>query len=69
MAHPKCEVCIMVYESLVARFVTPVIQRHEARAIQASNALWRAWLQRKQDAEEQGMDFNELPPGSDQPEG
>ena len=60
----------MVYESLVARFVTPVIERHmatgRAQGEQRQNALWRAWLQRKQDAEEQGTDFNELPPGSHQ---
>ena len=65
MAHPTTQVSIMVYQSLVARFVTPVIQRHEARR----DALWHAWLQRKQDAEEQGTDFNEPPPGSDQPIG
>ena len=64
MAHPKCEVSIVVYESLVARFVTPVIKRHEARAIQASDALWRAWFQRKQEAEDQGLHFDEPPPGS-----
>ena len=57
----------MVYQSLVARFVTPVIQRHETRAIQARDTLWHALLQRKQEAKAQGLEFNEPPPGSDQP--
>ena len=48
----------MTDESLVARSVTPVIKCHETRAIQANNALWRAWLRRKQEADDQGMDFN-----------
>ena len=60
---------MVIYQSLVNRFVTPVIQRHEARATQARDALWRAWLQRKQEAEDQGLDFNEPPPGSDEPNG
>ena len=61
----------MVYESLVARFVTPVIKRHMAtgrtQGEQRQNALWHAWLQRKREAKAQGMDFNEQPPGSHQP--
>ncbi len=63
-----------IYEDLADRFVRPIIERHRevgraqgrAEAAQAQNELWHAWLQRKQQAEAQGLDFNEPPPGTDQ---
>ena len=62
---------MVIYQSLVNRFVTPVIDRHiatgRAQGEQARDDLWRAWLQRKQEAEAQGLEFNEPPPGSDNP--
>lgn len=60
---------MVIYQSLVNRFVTPVIDRHiatgRAQGEQARDDLWRAWLQRKQEAEAQGLEFNEPPPGTD----
>ena len=71
---------MVVYQSLVNTFVTPVIERHEARGRaegkaqgiaqgqQEQNTLWRTWLQRKLEAEAQGLEFNELPPGTETPD-
>ena len=59
-----------IYEDLADRFVRPIIERHQkvgrAQGAQAQNELWQAWLQRKQQAEAQGLVFNEPPPGTDQ---
>lgn len=46
---------MVIYQSLVNRFVTPVMERHEARGraqghtegAQLQNELCNAWLQRK----------------------
>ena len=66
----------MIYQSLVNRYVKPVIELHEARGraeghaqgraqgAQVQNELWHAWLRRKQAAEAQGIEFNEPPPGT-----
>ena len=71
---------MVVYQSLVNTFVTPVIERHEARGRaegkaqgiaqgkQEQNTLWLTWLQRKLEAEAQGLEFNELPPGTETPD-
>ena len=61
---------MVIYQSLVNRYVRPVIERHEARGraqgraegAQVQNDLWNAWLQRKEAAEAQGIEFNEPPP-------
>ena len=37
-----------------------------AEAARAQNELWHAWLRRKEQAEAQGLAFNEPHPGSDQ---
>ncbi len=66
---------MVIYQSLVNRFVTPVIDRHiatgraqgRAEGAQAQDELWRDWLRRKQEAEAQGLEFNEPPPGTDNP--
>ena len=67
---------MVIYQSLVNRYVWPVIERHEARGraeghaqghaegMQAQNEIWNAWLQRKESAEAQGIEFNEPPPGT-----
>ena len=59
---------MVIYQSLANRFVKPVIERHEARGraqgVQAQNEIWIAWLQRKEAAEAQGIEFNEPPPGT-----
>ncbi len=65
---------MFIYEDLADRFVRPVIERHQkvgraqgrAEGAQAQNELWQAWLQRKEQAEAQELDFNEPPPGTDQ---
>lgn len=63
---------MVIYHSLVNWFVTPVMERHEARGraqghtegAQLQNELWNAWLQRKEAAQAQGIEFNEPPPGA-----
>ena len=35
-----------------------------AEGAQEQNELWQAWLRRMQDAESQGIEFNEPPPGT-----
>ena len=61
---------MVVYQSLVNTFVKPVIERHQkvgrAQGARAQNELWQAWLQRKQQAEAQGLPFNEPHPGAAQ---
>ena len=67
---------------ITANWVTPYIQRAEARGeargraegisegrslgisqgVAKSNAEWRAWLERKDAAEAQGLTFDEPPP-------
>ena len=51
---------------ITANWVTPYIQkaeaRGEARGEARSNAEWRAWLERKDAAEAQGLAFDEPPP-------
>ena len=56
-----------LYQAMVNRFVIPVIEarraegRVEGRA--EEQAEWRAWNQRRMDAETQGQPFDEPPPG------
>ncbi len=56
-----------LYQAMVNRFVIPVIEAHKAEGRvegrAASNAEWRAWNQRRMDAEARGRPFNEPPPG------
>ena len=46
---------------ITANWVTPYIQKAEARGEARSNAEWRAWLERKDAAEAQGLAFDEPP--------
>ena len=46
---------------ITANWVTPYIQKAEARGKARSNAEWRAWLERKDAAEAQGLAFDEPP--------
>ena len=60
-----------LYQAMVNRFVTPVIQQHEARGRAAGlkegqateRAQWQEWNRRRMDAEANGQPFNEPPPG------
>ena len=52
-----------LYQAMVNRFVIPVIEAHKAEGRAESNAEWRAWNQRRIDAEARGRPFNEPPPG------
>ena len=61
---------VITYESLKARWVTPVIQKHEARGEargiaqgeERANERWNAWLERRQQAEANNQPFDEPPP-------
>ena len=64
--NPGASYPMVVYQSLVNTFVTPVIERRKAEGARAQNELGQAWLGRKQQAEAQGLDFNEPHPGADQ---
>lgn len=64
------ELLMSLYQAMVNRFVTPVIEarreegRVEGRA--ESDAAWREWNRRRMDAEGQGIPFDEPPPGEPQ---
>ena len=67
---------MVMYQFAVNKWVKPVIQRHrdagraqgrvegrsEGRA--EANQAWKSWLERKTDAENKGLPFNEPQPGS-----
>ncbi len=57
---------MVIYQSLVNTFVTPVIERRKAEGARAQNELSQALLRRKQQAEAQGLAFNEPHPRTDQ---
>ena len=65
---------MVIYQSLINTFVTPVIERHQAvcraqgraEGVQAQNELWQDWLQRKQQAEARELAFNQPLPEKDQ---
>ncbi len=76
------ELLMSLYQAMVNRFVTPVIEAHRAEGraeglveglvegraegLAESDAAWRAWNQRRLDADAQGQPFNEPPPGEPQ---
>lgn len=59
---------VITYESLKARWVTPVIERHEARGEARgearANQRWNEWWERRQEAESNNLPFDEPPPSS-----
>ena len=73
------EILMSLYQAMVNRFVTPVIQQHEARGRAAGlkegrtaglkegrvteRAQWQEWNRRRLAAEAKGQPFNEPPPG------
>ena len=57
---------VITYAAAKARWVTPVIQKHEARG-QArgqaeANQRWQEWWERRQESEAKGLPFDEPPP-------
>ena len=62
------ELLMSLYQAMVNRYVTPVIERHRAEGRVEGraerDALWQAWLQRRADAEAKGQPFDEAPPGA-----
>ena len=56
-----------LYQAMVNRFVTPVIEARRAEGRvegrEERQAEWEAWNLRRLDAEAQGRPFNEPPPG------
>ena len=68
------ELLMSLYQAMVNRYVIPVIERHraegraegrvEGRAEERAerDAEWLQWLRRREDAEAQGLPFDEPPP-------
>ena len=57
---------MVVYQSLVDRFVTLVIGKHVAEDLKVQNERWYAWLQRKEAVDAEGAGFNQPTPGTSQ---
>ena len=65
---------VITFEAAKARWITPVIQKHEARGeargkargkaegIAEANAQWEDWWNRRQEAEANDLPFDEPPP-------
>ena len=55
-----------LYQFMVNRYVNPVIERHRAEGRaegrDEERVQWRQWLERRNDAEAQGLPFDEPPP-------
>lgn len=66
------ELLMSLYQAMVNRYVTPVIERHRAEGRVEGrvegraerDAQWQEWLQRRTDAEAKGQPFDEPPPGA-----
>ena len=62
------ELLMSLYQAMVNRYVTPVIERHRAEGRVEGraerDAQWQEWLQRRTDAESKGQPFDEPPPGT-----
>lgn len=62
------EIAMSVYQVMVNRYVIPVIEKHKAEGRAEGRAEereeWRAWNRRRINAEKQGRNFDESPPGA-----
>ena len=64
---------MVMYQFAVNKWVKPVIQRHRdagraegrSEGRNEANQAWRAWLERKTDAESRGLPFDEPQPDSE----
>ena len=58
-----------LYQAMVNRLVTPVIQAHEARGREEGQATertrWQDWNRRRMEAAAKGQPFHEPPPGAE----
>ena len=67
------DILMSLYQAMVNRLVTPVIQAHEARGRvegraegrDVERARWQDWNRRRMEAAAQGLDFDEPPPGGE----
>ncbi len=59
------ELLMSLYQAMVNRYVTPVIERRRAEGRAERDAQWQEWLQRRADAESKGQPFYEALPGAD----
>ena len=57
---------MVIADWLRAKYVTPLIERRRAEGRAEANDNWRAWLRRRQEAEERGEPFNEPEPYSNE---
>ncbi len=63
-------IIVSLYHLITNRFTKPIIEEHEARGrelgivegVEKSNQAWREWLRRRDEAEAQGIPFDEPPP-------
>ena len=69
---------MVLYNAAINLWVKPIIEKHMDRGRQEgrqegiqeghaeANRRWEAWLQRKTEAESNGLSFDEPPPGAAQ---
>lgn len=65
------ELLMALYQAMVNRYVTPIIERHRAEGRAEGveqgraerDAAWLEWLRRRMEAEAAGRPFDEPPPG------
>ena len=53
-----------LYQAMVNRYVTPVIERHRAEGRAERDVQWQEWLRRRTEAELKGRPFDDPPPGA-----
>ena len=61
---------MVLYNAAINLLVKPIIEKHRDQGRQEghaeANQQWEAWLQRKTEAESNGLPFDEPPPGAAQ---
>ena len=59
-------IIVSLYHIITNRFTIPAIEKHRAEGRaegeEQANQAWREWLQRRDEAEAQGLPFDEPPP-------
>ena len=63
-------ILMVLYNAAINLLVKPIIEKHRDQGRQEghaeANQQWEAWLQRKTEAESNGLPFDEPPPGAAQ---